>query len=98
MRRVFYKLIADLSRPTRHWYRDKVFVKHAKEEMRKLMDVLNNSHRGKTVFYLGLTEHSNLGDLAQCYCIQKWLNTYCKDYTICMFESSVVVDPRFSFV
>lgn len=34
----------------------------------------------KKAYYFGVPEHSNLGDLAQCYCIRKYLEKYYMDY------------------
>lgn len=37
---------------------------------------------GKKAYYFGVPEHSNLGDLAQCYCIRRFLSLYFSDYEV----------------
>lgn len=46
------------------------------------------------VFYLGVTIHPNLGDLAQRYCITKWILENYPDHELVMMESDVVVNPK----
>lgn len=43
------------------------------------------------VFYLGITAHSNLGDMAQHYCITRWIRENYPDYELILFESNTVV-------
>ena len=50
----------------------------------------------KRVFYLGITEHSNLGDMAQHYCIKKWIGENYPDYELLMFEATLIVNPKFT--
>ena len=50
------------------------------------------------VFYLGITEQPNLGDMAQHYCITKWIKENYPQYDLQMFESSVVTDSRNNFI
>lgn len=37
---------------------------------------------GKKIYYFGVPEHSNLGDLAQCFCIRKYLEKYFPEYEV----------------
>ncbi len=46
------------------------------------------------VFYFGITIHPNLGDLAQRYCITKWIRENYPDYELVMVESDVIVNPK----
>ena len=46
------------------------------------------------VFYFGITIHPNLGDLAQRYCITKWIKENYPDYQLVMVESDVIVNPK----
>ena len=48
----------------------------------ELRHILKNRKKEKRVYYLGLPTHSNLGDLAQGVCINKWLQKHYKDYEI----------------
>ena len=50
----------------------------------------------KRVYYFGITEHPNLGDMAQCYCIQKWIGENYPDYELVMFKSTDVTDSIYS--
>ncbi len=50
------------------------------------------------VFYLGITAHSNLGDIAQYYCIRDWLYKNFINADIYEFEAPAVVDTRFGFI
>ena len=49
---------------------------------------------GPRVFYLGITAHNNLGDMAQHYCIKKWIGDNYPDYELIMLESDVIVNPK----
>ena len=48
----------------------------------------------KRVFYFGITAHSNLGDLAQRYCITKWIEENYPDYEMVTVKSDVIVNPK----
>lgn len=37
---------------------------------------------GKKIYYFGVPENSNLGDLAQCFCIRKYLKKYFPEYEV----------------
>lgn len=50
------------------------------------------------IFYFGITEHSNMGDLAQYYCIQNWLKTKYPSARVYEFDATAVVDTRFGFL
>ena len=46
------------------------------------------------VFYFGITIHSNLGDLAQRYCITEWIKENYPNHELVMMESDVIVNPK----
>ena len=46
------------------------------------------------VFYFGITIHPNLGDLAQRYCITKWIKENYPEYELVMMKSDVIVNPK----
>lgn len=52
----------------------------------------------KRIFYLGVTMHSNLGDLAQYHCIGKWLRANYPEHEIVELEAETVVSRRFGFM
>jgi exopolysaccharide biosynthesis predicted pyruvyltransferase EpsI len=58
----------------------------------------NLDKREKKILYLGITEHSNLGDLAQYYCIQRWIKNNYPDIPSYEFEATTIVDKRLSFI
>lgn len=69
-----------------------------KKEAERLRNILTQD-RNKTIFYLGITQHQNLGDLAQFYCISKWLEEYCgNEYDIQKFDADSVVNRRYGFL
>lgn len=64
----------------------------------KRLDLLSHNSKKHRVYYLGITAHSNLGDMAQHYCICKWIDENYPDYELVKFESDTVVDPRFGWI
>lgn len=44
------------------------------------------------IFYFGVPQHSNLGDLAQCVCIRKWINDNYPDRRVIECKTDVVLD------
>ena len=68
------------------------------KEAERLRSILSKE-RNKTIFYLGVTMHQNLGDLAQHYCINKWLEEYCSaEYEIQKFDADSVVNKKYDFL
>lgn len=47
----------------------------------------------KRIFYLGITEQPNLGDMGQHYCIKKWIKENYPNYAMIMVESKVITNP-----
>ena len=50
---------------------------------------------GKYIYYFGVPEHSNLGDLAQYFCIRRFLNKYYSDYTVIEVFTRTYLDNIF---
>lgn len=48
------------------------------------------------VFYLGITQQPNLGDMGQHYCIKKWIKENYPDRELIMVESTTITDCRFT--
>lgn len=46
----------------------------------------------KKIYYFGVPEHSNLGDLAQCFCIRKYLKEQYPEYRIIEVPSRIYLD------
>lgn len=69
------------------------------EDTRRLDLLLTDANDNmKRVFYLGITQHSNLGDMAQHYCIMKWIRENYPEAELVMFEATTVIDKRFHFL
>lgn len=68
--------------------------------IRKEMSTLRNVEHSfrPRVFYLGITLHSNLGDMAQHYCINKWIDEHYADYEVFKFEARTVVSAESGFI
>lgn len=88
-----------LYRPLKKIYRDVKTHNYIKAETDRLGNLLNPSNGDVVrVFYLGITEHSNLGDMAQHFCIKNWIAENYPDAELVMFEATTVVDRRFGFI
>lgn len=75
--------------------RKKHFVKQ------DVLRVLGELEKGKgqpKVFYLGITAHSNLGDMAQYYCIHNWIREYYPEYKLIEVEADSVVNKQYGFI
>lgn len=84
LRPYYYSLIKILR--SRHVYNETIKLNGIKKD---------NKTR---IFYLGITEHSNLGDMAQYYCISNWLDQNYPNNIIFKFEATTVVDQRYNFI
>lgn len=88
------KHFAWLYRPVKLFY----FTSIHRKDASRLDSLLNKSEGSPRVYYLGITAHSNLGDMAQHFCITKWIKENYPDYDLIMFESNTVVDARSGFI
>lgn len=84
-------------RPIKDMIRKEMQRRHSIKETARL-DSLEINPAQDRVFYLGITEQPNLGDMAQHYCILKWISANYADRELVKFESSVVTDPRYGFI
>lgn len=64
-------------------------------DYKNISDIKRISVEGKRIFYFGVPEHSNLGDLAQCYCIRRFLKKYFSDYIVVEVYSRNYLDNSF---
>lgn len=76
----------------------------AKYKERKYKEFVNNDITRLTppisqqrIYYLGITEHPNLGDMGQHYCILNWISKNFPDSELLSFKSSTVVNPFVDF-
>ena len=86
-------------RPILNRYREKKKYNFIKKDILRLQSIkesLNNNQ--PYIYYLGITAHSNLGDMGQYYCISKWIKENYPNYSLIEFEADTVVDHRFGFI
>lgn len=72
---------------------------HVKRLLKATLQELNSLPKDKAiVYYLGVTNHQNLGDLAQHFCILRWIGQNYADYVLVKVESDVVVEQHEAFM
>ena len=64
-------------------------------DYKNISAIKRNAEESKKIFYFGVPEHSNLGDLAQCYCIRRFFGKYFPDYTVVEVYSRNYLDNSF---
>lgn len=84
---VYYKILAPLGHPAKSYIVGLL-------QRRRLCRFLKKTGSQKRIFYLGVPNHRNLGDLAQYYCISKWLDDYCPNFVRFELEAEFVTDSR----
>lgn len=47
------------------------------------------------IFYFGIPEHNNLGDMAQTYCTRKWIKESYPDYKVIEIRTRTTFDKKF---
>lgn len=57
--------------------------------------IKNDDTLNRKIYYFGVPEHSNLGDLAQCYCIRRFFEKYFPDYIVVEIYSRNYLDNSF---
>ena len=95
---LLHRLIAPIGHPVKQYFVERKAEEMQKRDFAQFVSFLQSTKGKKRIFYLGVTAHCNLGDLAQHYCICRWLDKYCGDYEIGKFESDTVVNPHLGFV
>lgn len=74
-------------------------LKRFSADVLRIKNILENlDSKKQRVFYLGVTAHSNLGDMGQHYCICKWINENYPDVDLIKVESDTVVFPQTNFI
>lgn len=69
-----------------------------KKDASRLDSLSKDANAPRRVFYLGITAHSNLGDMAQHHCITEWIKENYPDEELIMFESDTVVNKSSTFM
>lgn len=60
--------------------------------------IIQSEKYSKRIFYCGICETSNMGDIAQTYCALNWLQQNYPDYGIVLCKTSVLMEPRCNFI
>ena len=84
-------------RPYLH-YRDKRTERRIINNEMRIMNYQKVDPLKHRVYYLGITPHSNLGDMAQHYCICKWIENNYPNYELLKFEARTVVSKESGFL
>ena len=71
------------------------FIEH---DVLRVKNILEHAGDSPIIYYLGITSHSNLGDMAQYYCIHNWILANYKDYNLVEIEADTVVDTKFGLI
>ena len=72
-----------------HKYNIKIFYNARKQ-------LLSDRGNRKRIYYLGVPVHENLGDLAQCMCIRRFLHRHYSEYQVVEIETNALVNTHFS--
>lgn len=64
-------------------------------DSRTIKEIKRKNKSKQYIYYFGVPEHSNLGDLAQCYCIRRYFEKYFSDYDIIEVFSRNYLDNSF---
>lgn len=88
-----------LYRPIKKIIRNYQTHDHILKDTMRLQELASNTKQDVArVYYLGITQHSNMGDMGQYYCIKKWICENYPEAELVMFEATTVVDKRFHFL
>lgn len=86
-------------RPILSRYRENKKYRFIKEDTLRVQTLIKNRENKKTfIFYLGITAHSNLGDMGQYYCIHNWILENYPNHQLVEIEADTVTDSRFNFI
>lgn len=93
IKQFIYDYLSWIYRPIKYAYPNYLITKRVRKEVRLLKSL--NPLDGPRIYYLGITAHTNLGDMAQHYCISCWINENFPASKLLMFESNSVVRKKF---
>lgn len=91
IRQFIYKYLWWTYRPIKSLYKEYKTKRYNLSEIERVREESKVST--KRIFYLGITEQPNLGDMGQHYCIKKWIKENYPDYAMIMVESKVITNP-----
>jgi len=75
---------------------EKKRIKAGKQYLEESLDQMKIGN--KHIFYCGVCETSNMGDIAQTYCTIQWLKRYYSDYGIVLCRTSVIMEDKLKFL
>jgi len=70
---------------------------YCKKRIRVFKIKITAKGKNPKLYYFGVPEHPNMGDLGQYYCVSKWLKSNYAGYTIVECPSSIVLDKKSGF-
>ncbi len=77
-------------------YRENKKTKQHKAEIRKLLE--DASRSDKHIYYCGVCESSNMGDMAQTYCTLNWFEKNYPEYVVLKCRTSVFRDEKVDLI
>lgn len=93
------KFFGWLYSPILAYFRNKIKTKKIYNTIDEIINKLQNlDEKTQRIFYLGITAHSNLGDMAQHYCICNWIQQNYPNAHLIKIESDIVVYPNYDFL
>ncbi|HIT67889.1 MAG TPA: polysaccharide pyruvyl transferase family protein [Candidatus Merdisoma merdipullorum] len=73
----------------------KEYYKRRKRAIQLIKFHRNVNRNEKKIFYFGIPEHTNLGDMAQMYCIKKWVADNYPNYKVIEINTNISFDNMF---
>lgn len=96
---IIKKIARPIYSPFTKFFRSIRKIQRIKNEVNKVrMEIRACSATQSKIFYLGITAHTNLGDMAQYYCIHNWLLNNYPDYKLLEVEADTVVRVKYGFL
>lgn len=60
------------------------------------IQIILKSRNDKIIFYFGVPQHPNMGDLAQCMCIRDFFRRFYPEYTVIEIDTKVYMNQQYS--
>lgn len=73
-------------------------LRFVKQDVVRVERELASSDSMPRVLYLGITAHSNLGDMGQYYCIHNWIMKNYPTHKLIEVEADTVVNEKYNFI
>ena len=91
IKQIIKKISPEYYERFRVFYRKKSLELYCNKQIRLLKASEKNKNGKPRIFYLGITAHANLGDMAQHFCILRWIEEQFSEYQLYSFESDAVL-------